>query len=104
MSNLNHPGTRFRAALKAGGIAIPGAFNPLVGKMIAQNGFQAAYLSGAAFSAGQLAVTDTGIFTLAQLVEETRRLCSTAGIPILVDADTGFSGDEGVEQTVQELE
>jgi len=94
----------FRAALQSGPIAIPGAFSPLVGRMIARAGFPAAYLSGAAFAAGQLALPDVGLFTLTELAEETRRLARAAGIPILVDADTGFGEALAVERTVRELE
>ncbi|MGC4004757.1 MAG: methylisocitrate lyase [Pirellulales bacterium] len=101
---MSSPGARFRAALAAGPTAIPGAFDPLAGRLIARRGFRAAYLSGAAFSAGQLALPDVGLFTLSELAEETRRLVRAAEIPILVDADTGFGEALSVERTVRELE
>ena len=98
------PGRALRQAVADTTIAIPGAFNALVGKMIEEAGFEAIYLSGAAFSAGDLALPDIGLFTLTELVEQTRRLTRGVGIPVVVDADTGFGEVVNVERTVAELE
>jgi methylisocitrate lyase len=67
-------------------------------------GFDAVYLSGAAFSAGTLGVPDIGLFTRDQLVEQTRILARAVSIPLVVDADTGFGGPRDVEETVRLLE
>lgn len=72
--------------------------------MIEQMGFQAAYLSGAAFSAASLAIPDIGLFTLSELTEETKRLTRRTELPIIVDADTGFGEPINVARTVEELE
>ncbi len=98
------PGRALRQSVADTTIAIPGAFNALVGKMIEEAGFEAMYLSGAAFSAGDLALPDIGLFTLTELVEQTRRLTRSVGIPVVVDADTGFGEAVHVERTVEELE
>jgi len=98
------PGQRFRDLLDKRGLMIPGAFNPLVAKMLAAKGAQALYLSGAAFSAAQLALPDVGLFTLSELAEETRRISRAANLPLLVDADTGFGEALSVERTMRDLE
>lgn len=98
------PGQRFRELLARGSLMIPGAFNPLVAKMLAAKGARALYLSGAAFSAAQLALPDVGLFTLSELAEETRRITRAASVPLLVDADTGFGEALSVERTMRELE
>lgn len=98
------PGRALREAVADTTLAIPGAFNALVARMIEDAGFEAAYLSGAAFSAGDLALPDIGLFTLSELVEQTRRLARSVGIPLIVDADTGFGEAVNVERTVIELE
>lgn len=98
------PGRKLRNAVAENTIAIPGAFNALVAKMIEEMGFEAAYLSGAAFSAGDLAMPDIGLFTLSELAEQTRRLTRGMTIPLVVDADTGFGEPVNVERTVIELE
>src|SRR6185437_1099501 len=98
------PGRALRQAVADTTLAIPGAFNALVARMIEDAGFEAAYLSGAAFSAGDLALPDIGLFTLTELVEQTKRLSRSIGIPLIVDADTGFGEAVNVERTVIELE
>lgn len=103
MSSISSPGTLLRKAVLDGTILIPGAFDALVGKLIERAGFSAMYLSGAAFSAGTLALPDIGLFTLTELVEQTRRLTRATTIPLIVDADTGFGEAVNVERTVGEL-
>lgn len=101
---MTHPGRTLRDAARGGTLAVPGAFNALAMRMIEQAGFPAAYLSGAAFSAGALALPDIGLFTLSELTEQTRTLCRVGNIPLIVDADTGFGEPVNVERTIQELE
>lgn len=98
------PGKRLRDSIADVTIQIPGAFNALVGRMIEQAGFDAAYLSGAALSAGTLALPDVGLFSLSELVTQTRQLTRAIEIPVIVDADTGFGAAVNVERTVEELE
>lgn len=85
-------------------IQAPGAPTALFGRLIERCGFEAVYLSGAAFSAGTLALPDVGLFTLSELVEHTRQLTRAVGIPVIVDADTGFGAAVNVARTVEELE
>ncbi len=98
------PGQQLRDAVAEQTIIIPGAFNALVGRLIEQAGFSALYLSGAAFSAGTLALPDVGLFTLSELVQQTTWLTRRVEIPVIVDADTGFGEAINVERTVIELE
>ena len=73
-------------------------------RLAQQSGFDAVYLSGAAFSAGALAMPDVGLFTLTELAAQTARLTRSVTIPVIVDADTGFGEAIHVERTVRELE
>jgi methylisocitrate lyase len=75
-----------------------------VARLIERQGFAAVYLSGAAFSAGSLALPDVGLFTLSELAVETARIARAVEIPLIVDADTGFGEAVNVERTVCELE
>jgi methylisocitrate lyase len=97
-------GAALRRLATEGTFAIPGAPIALAAKIIEREGFEAIYLSGAAFSAGILGVPDIGILTLEQLVAQTRLLASAVEIPLVVDADTGFGGPESVAECVQKLE
>lgn len=104
MSSTASPGARLRSAAAQGMLLVPGAFNALTARLIERAGFQAAYLSGAAFSAGALALPDVGLFTLSELANETTRLTRASSLPLIVDADTGFGEAVNVERTIVELE
>lgn len=101
---LTSPGKILREKVEDSTIQVPGAFNALVGRMIEDAGYEAMYLSGAAFSAGVLAMPDIGLFTLTELVQQVRMLTAQVDLPLIVDADTGFGEAVNVERTVQELE
>src|SRR5271156_449491 len=94
------PGKALRDAAADSTLLVPGAFNALVARMIEEAGFPALYLSGAAFSAGALALPDVGLFTLTELVEQATRLTRSVEIPVIVDADTGFGEPVNVERTI----
>ena len=98
------PGRLLRDVVADSTIQVPGAFNALTGRLIQEAGYDAAYLSGAAFSAGSLALPDVGLFTLSELVQHTAALTRRLDIPVIVDADTGFGATMNVERTIVELE
>lgn len=97
-------GAVLRQAAAETTLGIVGAPLPLAAKLIEAAGFDAIYLSGAAFSAGALGVPDIGLFTLDQLVEQTRILARAVAVPVIVDADTGFGGPEETAVAVRRLE
>jgi methylisocitrate lyase len=104
MEELQSPGAQLRAAIASSAIQAPGAPNALAARMIEDAGFEALYLSGAALSAGVMALPDVGLFTLTELVQQVNYLTSRVAIPAIVDADTGFGEAVNVERTVAELE
>jgi len=97
-------GQALRDAAASEMLGIVGAPFALAGRLVESAGFDAIYLSGAAFSAGSLGVPDIGLFSRDQLVEQTRILARAVSIPVVVDADTGFGGPREVEETVRQLE
>jgi methylisocitrate lyase len=105
MTESSHsPGGLLRESVARGALQVPGAPNALAGRMIEEAGFEAMYLSGAALSAGVLALPDVGLFTLTELVDQVNYLTSRVSIPVIVDADTGFGDSANIERTVAELE
>ncbi len=68
------PGKQLREAVADVTIQIPGVFNALVGRLAEDSGFDAVYLSGAALSAGVLALPDVGLFSLTELVTQAAYL------------------------------
>lgn len=104
VTEYESPGKRLRDATSQGTIRVPGAPNALVGRIIERAGFPATYLSGAAMSAGVLALPDVGLLTLTELTQQTNYLTRAVEIPVIVDADTGFGEAVNVERTMGELE
>ena len=83
-------GQRFRAALEAGGILqLPGAQNGMAALQARAAGFQALYLSGAAMTAS-MGLPDLGIITVDEVCFFIRQVARAAGLPVLVDGDTGY--------------
>ena len=80
----------------------PGVFSPAVAKLAEKAGFRALYFSGAGFS-NLLALPDLGITTLTEVARATREVTSRVGVPLIVDADTGFGEALNVARTVHEM-
>ncbi len=83
-------GERFRALLARPGILqLPGAHNGMAALQARDAGFDALYLSGAAMTA-QMGLPDLGIITVDEVAFFIRQLSRAAGLPVLVDGDTGY--------------
>ncbi len=95
------PGERLRALMRTHCVAMPGAFNALCARAIANAGFQACYVSGAATSVSA-GVPDVGLLTLEHFTRAIREAADAGGLPVLADADTGFGEGEMVRRTVIE--
>ena len=97
-------GERLQALLDRPGIVgVPGAHDALSARLARGAGFEALYLSGAALSAS-MALPDLGVITLEELCHATRQLVRAAGLPVLVDGDTGYGEALNVMRLVRELE
>ncbi len=81
----------------------PGAHDALTGRAAKKAGFEALYVSGAAFSASR-AMPDLGYFTVTELADYVRNLFRATDLPIIVDVDTGFGEVLHVPRTTYELE
>lgn len=84
-------------------LRLPGAFNGLVARLIAEAGFEGTYLSGAALSAS-LALPDLGLTTLSEVAQRAAEITRACDLPVLVDADTGFGEPLNAARTMQLLE
>jgi methylisocitrate lyase len=95
---------RFRDALNSGRLQrFPGAFSPLVAKLVADIGFDGVYVSGAALSA-DLGLPDIGLTTLTEVTGRGAQIASATDLPTLIDADTGFGEPMNAARTVTLLE
>lgn len=86
------------------GLVEPGAANALAARVIEELGFEAVYLSGAGISNTFYGLPDLGFISLADLAQHTAAVRQAVGLPIIVDADTGFGTALNVRHTVRTLE
>ncbi|MCP2276268.1 methylisocitrate lyase [Nocardia amikacinitolerans] len=94
----------FRAGLSSGRIQrLPGAFNPLVAKLIQEIGFEGVYVSGAVLSA-DLGLPDIGLTTLTEVAGRGQQIARVTDLPVLIDADTGFGEPMSAARTVTIME
>jgi methylisocitrate lyase len=81
----------------------PGAFSPLVAKLVAEIGFEGVYVSGAVLSA-DLGLPDIGLTTLTEVTGRGAQIASATDLPTLIDADTGFGEPMSAARTITLLE
>ena len=94
----------FRAGLDSGRLQrFPGAFSPLVAKLVAEIGFEGVYVSGAVLSA-DLGLPDIGLTTLTEVAARGAQIAGVTDLPTLIDADTGFGEPMSAARTVTILE
>ena len=94
----------FRSGLNSGLLQrFPGAFSPLVAKLVAEIGFEGVYVSGAVLSA-DLGLPDIGLTTLTEVAARGAQIAAVTDLPTLIDADTGFGEPMNAARTVTLLE
>ncbi|WP_249692719.1 methylisocitrate lyase [Stappia sp. WLB 29] len=101
---LESAGERFRALVEQGGIArLPGAHNGMAALQAKAAGFKGLYLSGAAMTAS-MGIPDLGIITVDEVAVFIRQIVRAAGLPLLVDGDTGYGEALNVMHMVRTFE
>ena len=86
------------------GVIVPGAFNALSACVIADQGFEAIYVTGAGVTNMAFGLPDQGFMGLPDIAEHTARIRDAVELPLIVDADTGFGNALNVVHTVRTLE
>ena len=83
-------------------LRLPGAYNGLAALQARRAGFEALYLSGAAMSAS-MGLPDLGVITIEDVCFFIRQV-GRAGLPVLVDGDTGYGEALNVMNMVRSFE
>ncbi len=97
-------GKKFRDAVQTQApLQVVGTINAYTARMAEAVGHHAIYLSGGGVAANSLGMPDLGISTLEDVLTDVRRITAASGLPLLVDADTGFGGAFNIARTVQSL-
>ncbi len=97
-------GLRFRALLDRPQILqMPGAHLGIAALLAKKQGFEALYMSGAAMSA-TMGLPDLGMITVDEVAFHIRQVARAAGLPMLVDGDTGYGEALNVMHMVRVFE
>lgn len=85
-------------------VLAPGAYDALSARLIEAAGFPAVYMTGFGTSASYLGRPDIGLMTMAEMVDQARRIVQAVGVPVIADADTGYGNPINVIRTIQAYE
>jgi len=80
---------------------LPGVADALNARLVAAEGFNGIYMTGAGTSANRLGMPDVGLLTMNEMADNASRIADASGLPLLADADTGWGGPLNVRRTVQ---
>ena len=94
----------FRKELASGKLLqMPGAHEPIVARIVEEQGFDGVYISGGALSAA-MGMPDIGLTTLTEVTQRGRQIARVTDLPALIDLDTGFGEAMNTARTIQECE
>lgn len=85
-------------------LVAPGVYDALTAAIAVDAGFSALYLSGAAFAYTRLGAPDIGLPGMQEMADNIALLRDRVGVPLIVDADTGFGNALNTQRTVRVFE
>ena len=86
------------------GVIVPGAFNALSARVVADLGFEAIYITGAGVTNMWFGLPDQAFMGLTDIADHTARIRDAVDLPLIVDADTGFGNALNTYHAVRTLE
>ncbi len=69
---------------------MPGVYDALTTRLATRAGFEVLFVSGYSVSASRLGAPDYGYLTQSEIADTARSICANTGLPVMVDADTGY--------------
>ncbi|HEX8862060.1 MAG TPA: isocitrate lyase/phosphoenolpyruvate mutase family protein [Actinomycetes bacterium] len=101
----NPPAVTVRELIERDGfVQAPGAYDMLSALLARRAGFSCVYLTGNGQTASTLGAPDLGLITLPEMAERVRQTSFSTGLPIIVDADTGYGSLLTLQRAVREFE
>jgi 2-methylisocitrate lyase-like PEP mutase family enzyme len=85
-------------------ILTPGVYDALSAALVAEAGFDAAYLSGASIAYTKLGRPDIGLVSAEEVAGTIAHIRERIDLPLIVDSDTGFGNALNVQRTVRVFE
>ena len=96
---------RLRALIaRPGCIVAPGVADALAARLVALEGFEAAYMTGFGTSLTRLGAPDVGLLTATEMVDNASRIVDASGLPVIADADTGYGNPINMRRTIRDYE
>jgi 2-methylisocitrate lyase-like PEP mutase family enzyme len=94
---------RLRELLSRGeSLVVPGCYNALSGRILAEVGFPALYMTGYGTSLSLLGMPDAGLATMTEMHLNARYIAGAVHVPVIADADNGYGNAINVIRTVRE--
>ena len=91
-----------RARLQAKDILIaPGIYDGMTAMLAERAGFEAVYLSGAAVAYTRLGRPDIGLTSVSEMTDTMALIRDRVGLPVIIDADTGFGNALNAQRTMR---
>ena len=98
-------GKRFKLLVKEQApLQVLGTVNAYSAMLAEASGAQAIYLSGAGVANASYGLPDLGMTSLADVLEDVRRVTEACTLPLLVDVDTGWGHVFNIARTVKLME
>ncbi|MDP4989855.1 MAG: isocitrate lyase/phosphoenolpyruvate mutase family protein [Marivita lacus] len=82
-------------------LVAPGVYDALTATLAAQAGFDALYLSGAAVAYTRLGRPDIGLTSVSEMADTMALIRDRVGLPVIIDADTGFGNALNAQRTMR---
>ena len=79
----------------------PGVYDGLTATLAEQAGFEALYLSGAAVAYTRLGRPDIGLTSVSEMADTMALIRDRVGLPVIIDADTGFGNALNAQRTMR---
>src|SRR3989454_4397188 len=95
--------SKLRQLLKSGQtLFVPGCYNALSARILAEVGFPAIYMTGYGTSLALLGMPDAGLATMTEMHLNARYIAGAVPVPVIADADNGYGNAINVMRTVRE--
>ena len=85
-------------------LVAPGVYDGLTAALAEGAGFEALYLSGAAVAYTRLGRPDIGLTSLSEMADTMALIRDRVGLPVIIDADTGFGNALNAQRTMRVYE
>ncbi|WP_170789216.1 isocitrate lyase/PEP mutase family protein [Ruegeria lacuscaerulensis] len=82
-------------------LVAPGVYDGLTASLAEKAGFEALYLSGAAVAYTRLGRPDIGLSTASEMADTMTLIADRVGLPVIIDADTGFGNALNAQRTMR---